>query len=544
MRTLSATLTAAQKAARISPDMSFIVSDGVTTDTYKQSRVLDILEKEEPHRHSCEVILDNSDNALTAKDYRGYQVTLGLGMTTLLPGTEASNQPPFLVISQRLDSYQGKLVCRLSCAGIPNMLYEDRASVDYDLEDDDTQTVKTLINAITGTGGVVTYTPFVGCHAYTVVYDSEDSLIDTFCPKDLFKVARGERRLAKLQELIKYTGCVMRFQAFYQIHIFVPTTSGTTYDYEYSLASGSHTFFAKSTRTRLVIPNFIQVDSMDDQTTPYTGSANNATSYGLVPVKEFYKLRVVSNAQCAAIAEAILGKYLLDAEAGQGHVPINVGAEVYDYVKITDARQGDSVVGNIGYIERHYTPGKYEMFFRLGRIDFSSLMGTIGSAMAGNTNWQEAFSHCWTYLEVLKDLIDGILNVLEMLKEQIGEAVDLAETEGTTTANWQSGTGTSGEAGADLVTIGADATTNVIRAMWISTANLNANAVITVRMYTLVKTTERKTYSQEYTVGQNTVSLWLINGQLTIDNALRIEVKSDNAADNGKAIEYEYTLED
>ena len=53
---------------------------------------------------------------------------------------------------------------------------------------------------------------------------------------------------------------------------------------------------------------------------------------------------------------------------------MNVGAEVYDYVKVTDSRQGDSVTGNIGWITRHCAPGKFEMRFGFGESALADLI--------------------------------------------------------------------------------------------------------------------------------------------------------------------------
>jgi len=51
------------------------------------------------------------------------------------------------------------------------------------------------------------------------------------------------------------------------------------------------------------------------------------------------------------------------AEGGSGSVPLNVGAEVYDYIQITDARDGETVYGPTGYIHRRYSvkEKKWEM---------------------------------------------------------------------------------------------------------------------------------------------------------------------------------------
>ena len=104
MRTLSATLTTAQQAASVNPNISFIVYVGGEYYTYGTERILYLREIEEPYSQTVEAILDNSDGVLTALALKGGLTTIGLGMTTLLPGTEASTQPQFKVIALHQDN--------------------------------------------------------------------------------------------------------------------------------------------------------------------------------------------------------------------------------------------------------------------------------------------------------------------------------------------------------------------------------------------------------------------------------------------------------
>jgi len=111
------------------------------------------------------------------------------------------------------------------------------------------------------------------------------------------------------------------------------------------------------------------------------------------------------------------------------------------------------------------------------------------------------------------------------------------------TGNWQSGTGTSGETGADLVTIGAADTKYKLHSLLVNISALTAGATITVKLFMEVNATERKAYSQAFTQGTDPDGLWIVNGTVGIHEALRVEVQSNNAADNGLAVEYDYMLE-
>ena len=159
----------------------------------------------------------------------------------------------------------------------------------------------------------------------------------------------------------------MRVENDGKIHIFAPTTTGTTYDYEYSLASG-HPFFSKVYRKRLVIPNYIVVKSQTNDDPQYSGYAIDTDSNDLIPKRAYYETRLASNAQATAIAEALLLVEQLWSEAGSADVPLNIGAEIWDYVKVTDERESDCRVGNLGHLTRHWNAAKREwrMTFSFG----------------------------------------------------------------------------------------------------------------------------------------------------------------------------------
>jgi len=133
----------------------------------------------------------------------------------------------------------------------------------------------------------------------------------------------------------------------------------------------------------------------------------------------------------------------------------------------------------------------------------------------------------------LEAIVDNILSKLA------GEA----PVSNSVTANWQSGTGTSGETGADLVTIGAHDTKYKLHSLLVNISALTVGATITVKLFMQVHGTERKVYNQSFTKGTDPDGLWIVNGTVGIHEALRVEVQSNNAGDNGLAIDYDYTLE-
>jgi hypothetical protein len=312
----------------------------------------------------AKVTLDNSDASLSAIDLKGYKATISYGGTTSA-GDEYSACAPLWVIGQTVDTSLSGLNCILTCIGIPDLLAEDRASTNIiPSQVGDVgwgYTVKTWINAILG----ATLSCYSHCTAYTVDWDSEDSLIDAFMPNDGFRIYVGGSRLSAVRRLLDYTKCTMRVGDDGHVHIFVPVTSGTTYDYEYKWSvPGEHPFFAEQYKSATIIPNYIVVQTLDDAGTPYLGYASVADKIG--EIRAYYQHAITSNAQGTSIAEAILSKIQLNAEIGWAEALImNVGQEVGDYVKVTNSLSGQNRTGNIGSLVRNCKASKTRKAFNI-----------------------------------------------------------------------------------------------------------------------------------------------------------------------------------
>ena len=418
-----------------------LTKSGETTYTYyNYDRVRYLEFTEQPNSYISNIVLDNSDNVLTAIDLTGYTATISWGMKTE-EGDLYSKRAPLYVLYQTFNSRGGALSCSLTCIGIINKVNEQAASNNYlpptTAMTDLVGAVKTQaavgassvalkslgvsatipidtkltitgdsteynVEATTTTDGggdaTVTILPVLAVqaevdvvatlalatlkdiieglcdglgHGYTlygavsIAWDSEDSLIDSLVIKDYFKVREGASRLSKVNEAIGYTKMVKRVKSDGKIHFFNPTISGTDYNYQYVI-SGGHTFFAKSYSTSLIIPNTIII-----RTSPalYQGSANDATSWGLLPKYVIYTLPIISDAQGDTIATAMLQRATLAAQRGSVVVPMNVFEELWDYIKVTDARESDSVrTGNVQYLRRTWNArtGEFQMVIRLG----------------------------------------------------------------------------------------------------------------------------------------------------------------------------------
>ena len=352
---LSSTLQAAQQDKTIDALVKIALTYGDDSYTYTKSRILDIKRTEEPYSQKEEITLDNSDGALTALDLQGFKDVTSFGVITG-DGEEYEARAPLWVMAQTFGSNPPKLslVCLLTLVGIPDLMAEDKASETYAPESDDTNSAKTLIDAITG----ATLTCFGLCTAYETVWeDGYNTLANTYYPRDAFRIYKNSNRLSALRRLLEDTGNVMRVEADGKIHIFKPVTSGTTYDYEYSLESG-HVFLSKAYQKRLVNPNYIVVESESDDDPQYSGYAKDTDSFDRMPKYAYYQRTLESNAQATAIAEAILQVQQIWSEAGSAEVPLNIGAEVFDYVKVTDEFENDTRIGNLGHIVFRYNATK------------------------------------------------------------------------------------------------------------------------------------------------------------------------------------------
>lgn len=213
--------------------------------------------------------------------------------------------------------------------------------------------------------------------AYGLVFDSEDSLIDSFIPADSFRIGLNETRLQLVKWLMGRTNCIAIPKSDGQIHIINPTTSGTDYDNEYSLVQGRdhHNFFNKRFRRRIVSPNYIIFKNHPSHSQSYGGFAKDASadldegsgSGSMKEIKTLY-VRPLNGAQCTNLAEAYLSKLQMAADKGSAVLPfVHFGQEVYDYVNFVDARAGDNRAGNAGFLVMHYQPGQFNMRIGFGR---------------------------------------------------------------------------------------------------------------------------------------------------------------------------------
>ena len=106
---------------------------------------------------------------------------------------------------------------------------------------------------------------------------------------------------------------------------------------------------------------------------------------------------------------------------------------------------------------------------------------------------------------------------------------------GSAVSDWQA-------AESEVVSVGEAGVKFKIHDLTLSIHNLIGNQV-TVRLYKPVNGTEWCCYQQIFDAGADPAGLPVINGSWALHDVLRVTLESNNAADNGMAVDYDYMLE-
>jgi hypothetical protein len=93
-----------------------------------------------------------------------------------------------------------------------------------------------------------------------------------------------------------------------------------------------------------------------------------------------------------------------------------------------------------------------------------------------------------------------------------------------------------------VVSIGEAGVSNKVQDLSLNISNL-VGALIIVRLYKNINGVERKLYEQSFNAATDPPGLPIINGTWATHDVIRISLQSDNAADNGQAVDYDCLLE-
>ena len=176
-------------------------------------------------------------------------------------------------------------------------------------------------------------------------------------------------------------------------------------------------------------------------------------------------------------------------------------------------------------------PGEFYIEGKKEKIDLTEIKNITNQL-------QNVLTEVQNVITEIQNTVTEVNNSVTQIQNNTTNLVEKSEgtnpVTGSTTADWQT-------AESDVVTIGASGTRYKVHSLLLSIHNLAGN--ITVRMYMAVNGTERKVYEQAFNAAASIPGLWIINGTLGIHEALRVTIQSDNAADNGQAVDYDYMLE-
>jgi len=121
---------------------------------------------------------------------------------------------------------------------------------------------------------------------------------------------------------------------------------------------------------------------------------------------------------------------------------------------------------------------------------------------------------------------------------------DATHRSGSATWNWNGGVATSGLAGADMRLIGLAGCRDLIHSYEVNISALTVGAQVTIRMYKLIAGVEREIYNQTFIQGTDPDGLWIINGTVGIAEQVRVEIYSNQAADDGLQIDDDLLIEE
>jgi len=424
MRTLTSGLTAAQQAQ--SGHTPAVAVDVGGTDY--SSRILSIDHIERPYGGTATVVLDNHDKGITA-DHRGDEVTISYGydnetksdapplwvytQRTIsyegrlsvalecidlwvklslhkiftgggveLSGTLSGNFTAGMVVEGQTSGTKGK-VAYVDNAN--SYILVTATSGDFTAGEtveyvNDSAVKITSITATEVGGG-----PSAGWYGGSTIYeilqsitsglatlekDSSDGIIDASAYNPTYEVNMGQRIIDVFQSMMLRTKCAARAENDGKIHIFDVSSAPSPEDYSYSLSG--HVFKIALQDVSEVLPNTVYVYWAEPGATSmasYSGSATDSAS-----VSRFGTVADIQSAQCSSdvqadkIAETLLARHQKEALQGTVEVPMNCGQQLWDYVKITDSRSGETWYGWVGGIRRQYDRGVYKMTLTLGGL--------------------------------------------------------------------------------------------------------------------------------------------------------------------------------
>jgi hypothetical protein len=352
MRTLSATLQAAQAGDQRTPYIRLVFKKGATTVDYT-SRLIRLVHVEEPYNSYARVVLDNHDRETV--NLTGYYVDIGYGYTTGA-GNEYSSAPRMWVFQQSEESEEGRVESVLYLEGIWTLL--------------------TVIKDLGNLGGSSPYFDVLFDGTLYTVYDLLEMVMESCCNVDLdaigsvddgiiddlkpvFEVNAGggmfEDAASVIYRLMNLTLCYLRPSGDYGgdrltgFEVVHPQDDDSV-DYEY-YSDRDHYFYQSFWKDNVIVPNHVYVfanqnPDTGDWDSVIVGEYDATATEGfydedgdIMDVPEYILASTLTTQTDADLrAEAIYQKRWHEEEWGVVVVPHNCGQELFDRVEVFDNR--------------------------------------------------------------------------------------------------------------------------------------------------------------------------------------------------------------
>ncbi len=138
-------------------------------------------------------------------------------------------------------------------------------------------------------------------------------------------------------------------------------------------------------------------------------------------------------------------------------------------------------------------------------------------------------------LKAIETAIASLEARLEAIRSQTEKLSGEIPYVGFTIADWQS-------VESNLIVVGAPGMKYKLHDLSLGTQNLSGTQ-ITVRLYKDINGAERKVYEQSFDATLDGPGLPVVNGTWAIHGTLRVTILSNDPADNGQAVDYDFMLE-
>ena len=159
-------------------------------------------------------------------------------------------------------------------------------------------------------------------------------------------------------------------------------------------------------------------------------------------------------------------------------------------------------------------PGEFYIEGKKEKVDLSQILANQAEILAGR---------------------DELENKSDAIRSQTEKLAGLEPVTGSTTHDWQT-------AESEVLSIGATDAKYKLHSLLLSIHNL-VGTTVTVRLYMRVNGVERRVYEQTFDATADPPGLWIVNGTLAVHEVLRVTLESNDPADNGKSVDYDYMLE-